>query len=120
MNAAVVLSLLPSAVAVALVVPLVFLPVVPAVSVASISLAFVAVVARRSLSNMLAGLTLLVAAPYAAGERIRLYAGNDLGLIDAEVLHVGLLRTILCSGHGVVAVANIRMLRAAPEQLPAA
>lgn len=116
MNAAFVLSVLPPAVAVALLLPSVLLPVVPAVTVALICLAVVAVSARRSLSNMLAALTLFVAQPYSAGERVRLYAGAERGVIEAEILHIGLLRTTLCSDSGVVAVPNIRMLRAAPEQ----
>ncbi len=120
MNAAVVMSLLPLAVAVALVLPAMFLAVVPAVAVAMIGLAVVAVVARRSLSNMLAALTLFVAQPYTTGERIRLYASDAFGVIEAEVLHISLLRTTLCTGEGVVVVPNIRMLRAAPEQAAAA
>lgn len=115
MNAAVVMTALPLAVAVALVVPAVVLPVVPAVAVAMIALAIVAVVARRSLSNMLATLTLVVAQPYLPGERVRLYAGDAHGMVDAEVLHIGLLRTTLCSDRGVIAVPNIRMVRTAPN-----
>ena len=114
MNAAVVLSLVPLGIGLALAVPLSTLPVVPATGAIVASLAIVTFIARRSLANMLAGLTMLVVRPYEPGERIRLYAAP--GDVEAEILHVGLLRTTLCTGNGVVPVPNSRMLRATPHQ----
>lgn len=77
-----------------------------------------AFVAHRAVGSVLAGLTLLLVRPYAAGERVRLYLPS-LGVVDAELVRTGLANTTLSTGNGLVVVPNSRLLRGVPPQLAA-
>lgn len=76
-----------------------------------------ALVAHRSVLNVLAGVTLLVARPFSPGERVRLPATDDGAPLDAEVLRVGLANTTLCTGSGLLVVPNSRMLHGSPKTI---
>jgi small-conductance mechanosensitive channel len=75
-----------------------------------------AMVAHRSVSSIFAGLLLLLARPYAPGERVRLYSPRHARTIDAEIVRVGLANTTLCTGTGLLLVPNARLLRGVPQQ----
>ena len=72
------------------------------------------IAARAVLGNALAGVTLLLARPYNPGERVRLYAPELGGDVEAEVVRVGLVQTTLASASGVFVVPNTRLLRTPP------
>jgi small-conductance mechanosensitive channel len=96
-------------------VALVLAPVPVALPSAVVLLALVGLLHRHSLADLAAGTTLLVVRPYGAGERIRVYLDDVHEVIEAEVLHTGLLRTTLCTGSGVLAVPNSHLLRVSPS-----
>ncbi|WP_460604657.1 hypothetical protein [Jatrophihabitans fulvus] len=73
------------------------------------------VLAHRTTASVAAGISLLLIRPYQPGERVRLYLPERASLVEAEIVRIGLLNTLLASEDGLVAVANTRMLRAAPE-----
>jgi hypothetical protein len=67
------------------------------------------IVAHRTVSSVAAGATLRLAAVYTPGERVRIDL-PQYGLIDAEIVHVGLANTTLLAGEKLVVVANNRLL----------
>jgi small-conductance mechanosensitive channel len=75
-----------------------------------------AVVARRTVKTVLAGLTLHVVRPYGAGERLRLYAPEFDTHIDAEIVRVGIANTTLATPGGLLVVPNTRLLHGSPQQ----
>jgi small-conductance mechanosensitive channel len=78
------------------------------------------VFAHRTVASMLAGITLLVVRPYAAGERVRIQSPIDGCLIDVVIVHIGLANTTLASDAGVLVVPNHRLLRNPPAAAPPA
>jgi small-conductance mechanosensitive channel len=70
-------------------------------------------VAHRTVSSFLAGLLLLLARPYAPGDRLLLPIDELGGPAEVEVLRVGLVTTTLCTGTGVLVLPNDRLLRPA-------
>jgi small-conductance mechanosensitive channel len=78
------------------------------------------VLARRTVASSLAGLTLLVVRPYAAGERVRIQSPVDGCLFDAVIVHIGLANTTLATDAGVLVVPNYRLLRNPPTPAPPA
>jgi small-conductance mechanosensitive channel len=75
-----------------------------------------AAAAHRTVSSLLAGTMLLLARPFERGDRLRLYV-PDLGeTTDVEVIRVGLLTSTVCTGSGVMVVANADLLRPAPRE----
>jgi small-conductance mechanosensitive channel len=74
-----------------------------------------AIVARRTLGSLFAGIALHLAQPYAPGEQIRLFVPEVGDLADVEVVKLGIVSTTLGTPDGLLVVPNTRMLRAAPE-----
>jgi small-conductance mechanosensitive channel len=75
-----------------------------------------AIVMRRTLGSLLAGVGLLLVRPYAAGERLRLNSPCDGAPIEAEVVRVGLVNTTLATDDGVLVVPNTSLLRGLPAE----
>jgi small-conductance mechanosensitive channel len=69
------------------------------------------VVAHRTVASVLSGLMLLLARPYAPGDRLRLHVDELGGPAEVEVLRIGLVTTTLCTGAGVLVLPNVRLLR---------
>jgi small-conductance mechanosensitive channel len=103
--------------AAALICGLIGLPLVAVVGITLGVAVLGAVVAHRSVMNVLAGITLLVVRPFAPGERVRLPASADGAPTEAEILRVGLANTTLCVGSGLLVVPNSRMLQGSPETI---
>jgi small-conductance mechanosensitive channel len=74
-----------------------------------------ALIAHRTVASVLAGLVLLLAQPYAPGERLRLYVPELGRVTEADVLRIGLVTTTLCTGLGVVVLPNRQLLAGAPS-----
>lgn len=77
-----------------------------------------ALVAHRTVGGVLAGALLLLVRPYYPGERVRLTLPPH-GIVEAELVRIGLVNTTLCTGAGLVVVPNSRLLRGAPQVQPA-
>jgi len=104
-------SLITGALVVAAAVVTLLLPLTIALPATVLLLLAVAVAHRRALSDLAAGVTLLVAQPYQPGERVLVHLDGGR-TVEAELLQVRPLRTTLCTSEGVLAVRNTHMLRA--------
>lgn len=101
-------------VAASMVLSLTGVPIGIVIGVAVATALTTALVAHRANASLLAGIVLLVVRPYTPGERIRLYAPERGGEIEAEIVRVGLLNTALATDGGLLLVPNTRLLRSAP------
>jgi len=74
-----------------------------------------ALVAHRTVASLLAGAVLLLARPFAAGDRLRLYVPELGAVAEAVLLRTGLVTSTLCTGSGVLVVPNRALLRVPPS-----
>ena len=80
---------------------------------------FVGIAAQQSLSNVFAGLVLLVARPFQVGDSIRLRAGALSGEIDGTVSEIGITYVRMSCSDGMISVPNSQVLNAVVGPLPA-
>jgi Mechanosensitive ion channel, beta-domain len=79
---------------------------------------FVGIAAQQALSNVFAGLVLLLARPFKVGDSIRLRAGALSGEIGGTVSEIGITYVRLATTDGVVSVPNSQVLNAVVGPLP--
>ncbi len=79
---------------------------------------FVGIAAQQALSNVFAGLVLLLARPFRVGDAIRLRAGALSGEIDGTVTEIGITYLRLASGNGLLSIPNSQVLNAVVGPLP--
>jgi small-conductance mechanosensitive channel len=79
---------------------------------------FVGIAAQQSLSNVFAGLVLLMARPFKVGDAIRLRAGALSGEIDGTVSEIGITYVRLSCATGLVSVPNSQVLNAVVGPVP--
>jgi small-conductance mechanosensitive channel len=79
---------------------------------------FVGIAAQQSLSNVFAGLVLLVARPFAVGDSIRLRAGALSGEIDGTVSEIGITYVRMSCSDGIISIPNSQVLNAVVGPLP--
>jgi Mechanosensitive ion channel len=79
---------------------------------------FVGIAAQQALSNVFAGLVLLLARPFKVGDSIRLRAGALSGEIGGTVSEIGITYVRLATPDGVVSVPNSQVLNAVVGPLP--
>jgi hypothetical protein len=80
---------------------------------------FVGIAAQQALSNLFAGLVLLLARPFKVGDAIRLRAGALAGEIDGTVTDIGITYLRLAGADGEISVPNSQVLNAVVGPLPA-
>jgi hypothetical protein len=80
---------------------------------------FVGIAAQQALSNVFAGLVLLLAHPFRVGDAIRMRAGALSGEIDGTVAEIGITYVRLSTGSGVISIPNSQVLNAVVGPLPA-
>jgi small-conductance mechanosensitive channel len=75
---------------------------------------FVSIAAQQALSNVFAGLVLMLARPFKVGDAIRLRAGSlgGSGTLDGMVTDIGITYVRVDTGSGVVSVPNSQVLNA--------
>jgi small-conductance mechanosensitive channel len=81
------------------------------------------IAAQQSLSNIFAGMVLLLSRPFHVGDHIRLRAGALGGQLDGTVTEIGITYIRLDTGETVMSVPNSQVLAAAvgpvpPEEVP--
>lgn len=85
---------------------------------------FVGIAAQQALSNVFAGMVLLLARPFRVGDAIRLRAGalGGGGQLDGTVTEIGITYVRLDTGASVMAVPNSQVLNAVvgPQPQPLA
>jgi Mechanosensitive ion channel, beta-domain len=79
---------------------------------------FVGIAAQQALSNLFAGLVLLLARPFKVGDSIRLRAGALSGEIGGTVTEIGITYLRLATPDGVLSVPNSTVLSAVVAPLP--
>ena len=80
---------------------------------------FVGIAAQQALSNVFAGLVLLLAHPFRVGDAIRMRAGALSGEIDGTVTEIGITYVRLSTASGVISIPNSQVLNAVVGPLPA-
>ncbi|HEY1668007.1 MAG TPA: mechanosensitive ion channel domain-containing protein [Trebonia sp.] len=80
---------------------------------------FVGIAAQQALSNVFAGLVLLLAHPFRVGDAIRMRAGALSGEIDGTVTEIGITYVRLSTADGVISIPNSQVLNAVVGPLPA-
>jgi len=79
---------------------------------------FVGIAAQQALSNVFAGLVLLLARPFKVGDSVRLRAGALSGEIGGTVNEIGITYVRLATADGMVSVPNSQVLNAVVGPLP--
>src|SRR6185437_4303830 len=80
---------------------------------------FVGIAAQQALSNVFAGLVLLLAHPFKVGDSIRLRAGAISGEIGGTVSEIGITYLKLSCSNGMISIPNSQVLNAVVGPLPA-
>jgi small-conductance mechanosensitive channel len=79
---------------------------------------FVGIAAQQALSNVFAGMVLLLARPFKVGDAIRLRAGALSGEVDGTVSEIGITYMRLSTSTGMLSVPNSQVLNAVIGPLP--
>jgi small-conductance mechanosensitive channel len=79
---------------------------------------FVGIAAQQALSNVFAGIVLLLARPFKVGDNIRLRAGALGGQFDGIVTDIGITYVRLDTGGSVMSVPNSQVLNAVVGPVP--
>ena len=77
------------------------------------------IAAQQSLSNIFAGMVLLLSRPFRVGDAIQLRAGALGGQLDGTVTEIGITYIRLDTGDTVLSVPNSQVLAAAVGPIPA-
>jgi small-conductance mechanosensitive channel len=73
----------------------------------------IGIAAQQSLSNVFAGLVLLLSRPFIVGERIQLRSGAMGGLLEGTVTEIGITYLRLDTADGLMSLPNAQVLAAA-------
>jgi hypothetical protein len=79
---------------------------------------FVGIAAQQSLSNVFAGMVLLLAHPFRVGDSIRMQAGALGGQISGTIAEIGITYVRLATATGVISIPNSQVLNAVVGPLP--
>jgi len=79
---------------------------------------FVGIAAQQALSNVFAGIVLLLTRPFRVGDAVRLRAGALGGQLDGTVTEIGITYVRLDTGTSIMAVPNSQVLNAVIGPLP--
>jgi small-conductance mechanosensitive channel len=94
------------------------LPVGQLVVGGALTSVLLAVAAQQSLSNIFAGMVLLLSRPFRVGDHIRLRAGALGGQLDGTVTEIGITYIRLDTGETIMSVPNAQVLAAAVGPVP--
>jgi small-conductance mechanosensitive channel len=81
---------------------------------------FVSIAAQQALSNVFAGLVLMLARPFKVGDEIRLRAGSlgGSGTLDGRVTDIGITYVRVDTSSGLISVPNSQALNAVVGPIP--
>jgi hypothetical protein len=79
---------------------------------------FVGIAAQQSLSNVFAGIVLMLAHPFRVGDPIRMQAGALGGQLSGTITEIGITYVRLATGTGVISIPNSQVLNAVVGPLP--
>jgi small-conductance mechanosensitive channel len=79
---------------------------------------FIGIAAQQALSNIFAGMVLLLARPFKVGDAIQLRSGAINGPVEGVVTEIGISYTRLDTGASVMSVPNAQVLNSAVAPVP--
>jgi Mechanosensitive ion channel len=79
---------------------------------------FVGIAAQQSLSNVFAGIVLMLAHPFRVGDEVRLQAGALGGQVSGVIVEVGITYVRLATATGEISIPNSQVLNAVVGPLP--
>src|SRR5215472_12508035 len=79
---------------------------------------FIGIAAQQALSNIFAGMVLLLAHPFKVGDAIQLRSGAINGPVEGVVTEIGISYTRLDTGSSVMSVPNSQVLNSAVAPVP--
>jgi small-conductance mechanosensitive channel len=79
---------------------------------------FVGIAAQQALSNVFAGIVLLLTRPFRVGDAVRFRAGALGGQLDGTVTEIGITYVRLDTGTSIMAIPNSQVLNAVVGPLP--
>jgi small-conductance mechanosensitive channel len=88
-------------------------PVQQLVAAGALAGIIVTIAAQQSLSNIFAGLVLVLSRPFRVGDTIRLRSGALGGQYEGTVAEIGITYLRLDTGHDLVSLPNSQVLAAA-------
>ena len=94
------------------------IPVAQLVLGGALTSVFVGIAAQQALSNVFAGMVLLLARPFRVGDAISLRAGALGGPLEGTVTDIGITYVRLDTGSGIMSVPNSQVLNAVVGPLP--
>jgi small-conductance mechanosensitive channel len=94
------------------------IPVAQLIVGGALTSVLVGIAAQQSLSNIFAGMVLLLSRPFRVGDAIRLRAGALGGQLDGVVTEIGITYIRLDTGDSVMSVPNSQVLAAAVGPIP--
>jgi hypothetical protein len=80
---------------------------------------FVGIAAQQALSNVFAGMVLLLSRPFRAGDAVRLRAGSFGGPVEGTVREIGITYLRIATADGVLSIPNSQVLNAVVGPLTA-
>ena len=81
---------------------------------------FIGIAAQQAMSNVFAGMVLLLAHPFKVGDAIQLRSGAINGPVEGVVTDIGISYTRLDTGASVMSVPNAQVLNSAVAPIPPA
>ena len=79
---------------------------------------FVGIAAQQTLSNVFAGIVLMLARPFRIGDSIRMQAGALGGQISGNIVEVGITYVRMATATGVISIPNSQVLNSIVGPLP--
>ena len=95
-------------------------PVGQLITASALTSVFIGIAAQQALSNIFAGMVLLLAHPFKVGDAIQLRSGAINGPVEGVVTEIGISYTRLDTGASVMSVPNSQVLNSAVAPIPPA
>jgi len=93
-------------------------PVGQLITASALTSVFIGIAAQQALSNIFAGMVLLLAHPFKVGDAIQLRSGAINGPVEGVVTEIGISYTRLDTGASVMSVPNAQVLNSAVAPVP--
>jgi small-conductance mechanosensitive channel len=93
-------------------------PVGQLITASALTSVFIGIAAQQALSNIFAGMVLLLARPFKVGDAIQLRSGAINGPVEGVVTEIGISYTRLDTGASVMSVPNAQVLNSAVAPVP--
>ena len=94
------------------------IPVGQLITASALTSVFIGIAAQQALSNIFAGMVLLLAHPFKVGDAIQLRSGAINGPVEGIVTEIGISYTRLDTGASVMSVPNAQVLNSAVAPVP--